>query len=69
MFAEDPVAVSFEAGGEYWFALDLCNKDNDNNPARAYGDLLNGSNSAKGYSAKSRTRGNANTLFLADYAK
>lgn len=69
VFAEDPVTVSFEAGGEYWFALDLCNKDNDNNPARAYGDLLNGSNSAKGYSAKASTRCNANTLFLADYAK
>ncbi len=65
----DPQTVSFEAGGEYWFALDLCDEDKDNKITRASGVLLNGTNSAKEYSAKAKIRNNANTLYLVDYAK
>lgn len=69
VFNEDPASVSFEAGGEYWFALDLCDEGKNNGVTRAYGDLLNGSNSAKGYSAKAKTRSNAQALYIEDYAK
>lgn len=69
VFNEDPASVSFEAGGEYWFALDLCDEDENNGVTRAYGVLLNGSNSANGYCAKARTRSNAQTLYIQEYAK
>lgn len=69
VFNENPGVVSFEAGGEYWFALDLCDENKDNNITRAYGVLLNGTNSANGYSTKARIRNNSNTLYMADYAK
>lgn len=65
----DPQTVSFEAGGEYWFALDLCDEDKNNNITRAYGVLLNGTNSVKEYSTKAKNRNNLNTLYLVDYAK
>lgn len=61
--------VSCEAGGEYYFALNLCDENNNNTVTGSIGILLNGANSAKEYSAKVRTRNNANSLYLADYAK
>lgn len=69
VFNENPGVVSFEAGGEYWFALDLCDEDKGNNITRAYGVLLNGTNLAKKYSAKARIRNNSNTLYMVDYVK
>ena len=48
---------------------EVCDKNKDNNITRAYGVLLNGTNSAKGYSTKARIRNNSNTLYMADYAK
>ena len=65
----DPQTISFKAGGEYWFALDLCDEDKNNNITRAYGVLLNGTNSAKAYSTKAKNHNNPNTLYLVDYAK
>ena len=56
--------------GTFAIAIFLaCDEDKDNKITRAYGVLLNGTNSAKEYSAKARIRNNSNTLYMVDYVK
>lgn len=63
----NPDNVSLEAQKEYWFALDLCDADNNNKITRACGVLINGSNNAKGNVFTTRTIESKESLFIKDY--